>query len=85
MTDQTMDTMNPIKVEIEDPEGKAILSGYAWRVPAVGDTITLPASSTDDDGALELVSGEVVHRHWHPTLARSEPLVTIVVELGSIR
>lgn len=83
MMEAPMDTLNPVRIEIEDPDGKPIISGYAWRLPAVGDTITLPGP-TADDGDLELVSGEVVHRHWD-AISRSEPTVTVVVELGSIR
>jgi len=72
------DTLNPIRIEIADPEGKQLLTGYAWRVPAVGDSITVPVDR-GEDGDLELVSGEVVHRHWN-TMG-TEPTVTVVVEL----
>ena len=75
-----MDTLNPIRIAIEDPEGKELLTGYAWRVPAVGDSITVPVDR-GEDGDLELLQGEVMHRHWYGVNPRGEPSVTITVEL----
>jgi len=78
-----MDTLNPIRISIQTPEGHELLTGYAWRIPAVGDTISVPIE--DGEGVYSVVDGEVVHRHWYGVNPRGEPSVTITVETGGDR
>ena len=76
----TMDTLNPIRMNIETQEGKPLLSGWSWRVPSVGDTIKIHTLEDDDP-----VEGEIVHRHWEGYEGDGEPVLTLIVETGHIR
>jgi len=46
-------TLTALPVHLQDPEGNDLTTAYLWRLPAVGDSITL-------DG----YSGTVTHRRW---------------------
>ena len=80
------DTLNPIRITMVDPEGRTLLSGYTWRLPAVGDTMSIPVEDPTDEGAYQLIEAEVTHRHWHPAVSSiDEPSCTLTVETGNDR
>lgn len=78
---RTMDTLNPIRVEIRTVEGRHLISGYSWRLPLMADTLSLPI--TDEDGSYHVVDCEVVHRHWNVAATPADsPSVVLTVETG---